>query len=303
MKGWQAVLVGVVILVLLGAAGAVWMVWRRPLAVYAWQSRLALRAAGLEQRRIPTEAGVQCAFVGGSGPPLLLLHGAGDQAGSWAKLAAPLARSHTLIVADLAGHGDSHPRTGPIATAQVLAGVEGVVRALAADRKITVVGNSLGGWMAMLLAHRHPEWVERIVVIDGGAITGSNLQARILPRTREEAREAMRQVRDAASQEVPDFVLDDVVRQARRGPLARFAQTAATMEAFTLDGKLAEIHTPVALIWGESDRLMPLDYARRMLAELPQATLTTLPRCGHVPQVECPEALLAVLRPLLEERP
>jgi pimeloyl-ACP methyl ester carboxylesterase len=48
---------------------------------------------------------------------------------------------------------------------------------------------------------------------------------------------------------------------------------------------------------------MPLDYARRMLAELPAASLLEIPRCGHVPQVECPAAFLAALQPVLAERP
>jgi 3-oxoadipate enol-lactonase len=212
-------------------------------------------------------------------------------------------REHTVVIPDLAGHGDSEPRTGPIETAQVLAGVEAVVSTLSGGRNATIVGNSLGGWMAMLIAQRHPEWVERIVVVNGGAVKGSNESARILPTTRAEAREAMDQVRDPASPRVPDFVLDDVVREARRGSLARFAATAATMDEFTLDGRLKEVRVPVVLLWGESDRLMPLDYARRMLAEMPQATITTLPRCGHVPQVECPEALLAALAPILQVQP
>ncbi len=300
MKIWQGVLVGVVVLVVLAAGVSGWLFWKRPLAVFAWRTRLALRSLGLEKRHLDSPSGRLTVFVGGEGPALVLLHGAGDQAGTWSAVAGRLKPGRTLIIPDLAGHGDSEPRTGTIETAQVLAGVEAVVRTFAAGRRVTVVGNSLGGWMAMLLAHRHPEWVERVVVINGGAITGSNQLARILPRTREEAREAMAQVRDPASPPVPDFVLDDVVRQARRGPLARFAASAASMGAYTLDGRLAEIRTPVALIWGESDRLMPLDYARRMLAELPQATLTTLPRCGHVPQVECPDALLSALTPLLE---
>lgn len=303
MKVWQGVLVGAAIVLLAAVGIGGWLVWKRPLSVYAWQTRAALRNAGLHARLVASPAGRQCVFVGGSGPPLVLLHGAGDQAGTWSKVVGALVEGHTLIVPDLAGHGRSEPGTGPIEAAQVLAGVEAVVAQFCAGRPATVVGNSLGGWMAMLLAHRHPDWVDTVVAINGGAITGSNEHARVLPQTRQEAREAMAQVRDPGSPPVPDFVLDDVIRQARTGPLARFAATATTMGEFTLDGKLAELQTPVHLVWGESDRLIPLDYAQRMLAELPGAQLVTIPRCGHVPQVECPEALLAVLLPILEAQP
>ncbi len=300
MKAVHMVVIVAAALLAVAVAWAAWLFWQRPLAVYAWKTRWDLRSSGLHQRLVPSPAGPQCVFSGGSGPPLVLLHGAGDQAGSWSRLAVPLLREHTLIVPDLAGHGRSHPRRGPISVQQVLAGVEAVMAEYASRGPAVVVGNSLGGWMAMLVAHRHPEWVKRVIVVNGGAITGTNEEARILPRTRQEARQAMAQVRDAASPKIPDFVLDDVVREAQRGPLSRLAASAATMGSFTLDGRLGEIGPPVHLVWGESDTLMPLDYARRMLRELPQATLATIPRCGHVPQVECPDKLLAVLLPLVE---
>ena len=122
-----------------------------------------------------------------------------------------------------------------------------------------------------------------------------------LPRTRAEARESVAQTRDPASAPIPDFVLDDIVRHARVGPLARFAATAATMDRYILDdAQLRALAVPARLIWGASDRLVPLDYAERMKAQLPDSTLTTLDRCGHVPQLECPDRLLAALKQALK---
>ena len=282
------ILVGLVV-------GSVLWVYLRPLSVYAWMGRRTLRAAKLAEVAVDTPAGRQRAFVGGNGPVVVLLHGAGDQAGTWSRLAPTLARSYTLIVPDLAGHGDSEPRTGPIDVARILGGAEAVIEQLAAGRRVTVVGNSLGGWIAMLVGHRHPEWVERIVAVNGGAIKGTNDHAVLVPKNLAEARAAMTQLRDPGGPPVPDFVLRDVVRQAARGPLARFVATAHTMEQWTLDGRLGELKPPVTLLWGASDRIMPLEYAHRMQAELPSARLVTIEKCGHVPQVECPEKLLAAL--------
>lgn len=285
---------------LLAAGGAgMWLMFKRPLTVLEWSSRRALAKAGLQRRTVVAPVGLQMVWRGGKGPTLVLLHGAGDQAGTWARVAAELAREYTLVIPDLAGHGGSAPRTGPIDTSHILAGVEAVVGEEARGSGVVLVGNSLGGWMALLVAHRHPEWVERVVVISGGAIRGQNQGVKVVPATREEARATVALTRDPASLPVPDFVLDDIVRQGRTGPLGRFASTAATMSNYLLDGRLHEITRPVELLWGESDRLMPLEYARRLAAELPQARLTTIPRCGHVPQVECPDAFLAALRPLL----
>ena len=272
---------------------------KRPLTVLQWSSRRALAKTGLEATQIPSPAGRQTVWRGGQGPVLVLLHGAGDQAGSWARVANDLAADYTLLVPDLAGHGESAPRTGPIEVSTILAGVEAVVEAEARSQPVTLVGNSLGGWMALLVAHRHPEWVERAVVISGGAIRGQNTNVKVSPASREEARATVAATRDPSSPPVPDFLLDDIVRNAQRGPLGRFAATAASMGEYLLDGRLHEVRVPVELLWGESDRLMPLDYAQRLAAGLPRVRLTTIPRCGHVPQVECPAAFVAALRQVL----
>jgi pimeloyl-ACP methyl ester carboxylesterase len=230
----------------------------------------------------------------------VLLHGAGDSAATWAQVAPKLAGERRLIIPDLAGHGQSAPAAGPIDVGMVVEGVEAVIEQLAPGEPVTLVGNSLGAWVGLLVAHRHPERVAAVVCVNGGAITGDNDGARVLPKDREEAREAVRQTRDAASAPVPDIVLDAIVREAQHGALGRFAATAATMPGWVLDGKLGEIQSPVHLIWGLSDQVMPLDYARRMQTELPAATLTTLDACGHVPQVECPARFVAALRGVLK---
>lgn len=287
-------------LLVAGAAGAFFM-FKRPLTVLEWSSRRALVKAGLSTVTVASPAGPQEVFRGGQGPTLVLLHGAGDQAGTWARVAGELTGQYTLVIPDLAGHGRSAPRTGPIDTGQVLAGVEAVVEREAGTGRILLVGNSLGGWMALLVAHRHPEWLDRVVVVSGGAIRGQNTEVKVIPATREEARATVAATRDPGSPPVPDFVLDDIVRQARSGPLGRFAATAATMGNYLLDERLHEVAVPVDLLWGESDRLMPLEYARRLAEGLPRARLTTIPRCGHVPQVECPPAFLAALRGVLTQ--
>ncbi len=296
MRVRGAILVAVLAVVAGVGVWAGWMLRFRPLTVFAWQTRLALRTAGLHQVTVNAPPGPQAVFIGGTGPTVVLLHGAGDNAGTWYRVAPELVKGHTLVVPDLAGHGDSAPQTGPIAVADILAGLEAVIADTAHGQKVTLVGNSLGAWIAMLVAQRQPERVSLVVCIDGGAIRGSNAHARVLPRTRQEARESVAQTRDPQSPPVPDFVLDDVVRQARVGSLARFAATSATMESWVLDeARLGTIAVPVRLIWGASDRLVPLDYAERMLATLSDAKLATLDHCGHIPQVECPDKLLAAL--------
>jgi pimeloyl-ACP methyl ester carboxylesterase len=166
-----------------------------------------------------------------------------------------------------------------------------------------IVGNSLGAWAALLYAHEHPDRVARLVLVNGGALVGDRPDLSLMPKSRADAAALMTQLTDPASPRMAGFVLDDVVRQAQTGPIARLAQTAAGMDKYVLDGKLGEIGVPVDMLWGESDKLFPIAYALRMKAQLPASRITTIPGCGHVPQQECPSRFIAALTDVLTMPP
>jgi pimeloyl-ACP methyl ester carboxylesterase len=73
--------------------------------------------------------------------------------------------------------------------------------------------------------------------------------------------------------------------------------------SYFLDGHMREVSVPTDLLWGESDRLLPLEYAEKMQKELPNGRITRIPRCGHVPQVECPQSFLQALQQALNRPP
>jgi len=286
---------------LLGGAGLVgWLAWRHPLRIWAWGTRRSLLHSGLKRMTVASPAGPQTAFVGGSGPVLVLLHGVGDQAGTWAGVVPALIKDHTLVVPDLAGHGQSAPAAGPIEFPALVAGLEAV---LAGRGRATLVGHSLGAWMAMVLAARHPEQVERVVAVNGGPLRSPVETVNLLPGSREEARETMARLRDPAHPPVPDAVLDELVRRAPEGELARMLAAAGGMEAWLMDeAQLRSFPVPVRLVWGSSDQLRPLDYARRMLEALPDARLIPIAQCGHLPQQEAPGRFLAALGQALSDQ-
>ncbi len=287
-KGW---IVGYLVLAIFVAGCLLvgWILVKRPLEVWAWRTRRSLLRAGLKKVMVQTPVGPQTVFVGGAGPVLVLLHGVTHQAGTWARVAPSLVDRYTLIIPDLAGHGESAPRTGPIQTSEIYGGLEAVIERQAQGRRVTLVGNSLGAWMAMLLAHRHSDWVERVIVVNGGALSGWNVRVNLMPKTREETRETMAQLMDASSPAVPDYVLDDMARRSGSSPLARMLAAAADMEAWLLtEDQLRTLGMPVKLVWGVSDGLFPMEYAKRMVAALSDAELIPIERCGHIPQQEAP---------------
>jgi len=291
------------ILLLLGAAaGAIF--WRKPLATLAWIGRRRLLSSGFEKHVRPSAVGPQVVFAGGGGAPVVLVHGAGDQAGGWSKVAPRLAKSFAVVAVDLAGHGDSAPGQGPLSFATLLAGFDGAMGA-ALQGKVTIVGNSLGAWIATVWAKQHPDRVSHLVLVNGGPLLGDRPDLTLQPKTRAEADRTLAALRDPSAPLIPDFVVDDVIREAATGPIARIAAEAKTLPAYLLDGKLAGFDVPVDLLWGASDKMLSVDYARRLAGQLPAARLTTIERCGHAPAVECPdrftEALLRILKDPLPE--
>lgn len=289
---WALALAAVVVATV--AAVVIWFT-RHPLQVFEAAQRRALERAGFERVELGAGGERMVLFSAGRGPALLFLHGLGDQAGTWSKVAPAFLADHRVVAVDLPGHGESEPLGGDLTMATLMAGAERALVFAANDGPVTVVGNSLGAWLATLLAQRHPEQVGRLVLVNGGALAGEPGGPSLAPKNRSDAAELMRLLRDPGARPLPGYVLDDVVRRAANGPIARLSRDLPGMVAHLLDGRLGEVATPTELVWGESDRLIPLAYAERLRAALPAVRLTRVERCGHVPQIECPERFTALL--------
>lgn len=276
----------------------------RPVAMTVWFRRSTLRRAGLRKTKISTMAGKQSVWHGGSGPFLVMLHGAGDQAGTWYHTVPELKRRFQLVIPDLAGHGESEPREGALSIGTLLAALEQVLETPPWQNKpLVVTGNSLGAWVAMLYAQKHPHRVTRVILIGGGPIKGVT-ELGLMPKDREEARRTLDAVLDPSSPHPPNFVLDDLIRVSNSGPISRLmAAGIEDMSKYLLEGQLESFPLPVDLIWGASDCLVPLDYAKKLQSQLPHCTLTVIERCGHAPQIERPREFTRILLQVLASQP
>jgi 4,5:9,10-diseco-3-hydroxy-5,9,17-trioxoandrosta-1(10),2-diene-4-oate hydrolase len=299
----KAILAGSAVVLILAVVGG-WMFFFRPMAVFNWLNRRALTNAGFHKVVVHSAVGDQTLFKAGEGQTIVFLHGVGDQAGAWSKVAPEILHTgrYRILLLDLAGHGDSGPRDGPLGIDVLLQGLDAVLSAEGGNHMI-LVGNSLGAWLALLYARQHPDRVDRVIPVNGGPITGVRTDVSLMPKDRAQASHLFSLLLDRGSITPPGFVLDDVIRRAHTGPISRVYAAAANMTPYILDGRLAELAMPVDILWGESDQLMPVEYARRMAAEMPNARLTLIPRCGHVPQQECATAFLTVLKSVLERSP
>ena len=107
--------------------------------------------------------------IAGSGPALLLLHGIANSSETWARVAPLLAERFTLIAPDLLGHGASASPRGDYSLGAHASGARDIATALGHDR-VTVVGHSLGGGIAMQFAYQFPERRERLVLVSSGGL-------------------------------------------------------------------------------------------------------------------------------------
>ncbi len=301
------VLLGFGILIVIGIIVTSWMVWKRPLKIDASFSRMALTRHGFDKTTVRTPAGGMTVWEAGSGPCMILLHGAGDQAGAWARAVPTFVDDYRVVIPDLPGHWKSDPQDGPLGIETLRGAVDVLMETVCADEQAVLVGNSMGAWVAMLYARDYPDRVLRLVLVNGGAIRQNDSTVNIFPANREEARETMKALMGPSTPPVPDFVLDDVVRHSREGPAGRFAGSLANMGGkinnYLLDDRLTTVVAPVELVWGDSDGLMTMEYADRLLEGLPRARLHVVPGCGHVPHRECPDLFAEALRTALDTPP
>src|SRR6202035_2930856 len=109
-------------------------------------------------------------WIAGSGPAILLIHGIGDNSTTWNTVQAKLAQRFTVIAPDLLGHRQSDKPRADYSIAAYANGMRDLLSVLDIER-VTVVGHSLGGGVAMQFAYQFPHLVERLVLVGAGGVT------------------------------------------------------------------------------------------------------------------------------------
>lgn len=118
-----------------------------------------------------TVHGYRRAFrIAGSGPAILLIHGIGDNSTTWNGVHAKLAQRFTVIAPDLLGHGQSDKPRADYSVAAYANGMRDLLSVLDIER-VTIVGHSLGGGVAMQFAYQFPQLVDRLILVSAGGVT------------------------------------------------------------------------------------------------------------------------------------
>jgi pimeloyl-ACP methyl ester carboxylesterase len=232
-------------------------------------------------------------WVGGEGPPLLMLHGAGGNRG--------FTRAVTQLAARYTVWAPTHPGFGKSGDAEWMDGVDDLARFhlwfmdAAGLRRPHVIGHSLGGWTAAEMAAMSPGAIDRLVLVAAAGLKPEHAEILdIFFLSPAQLRDL--NVHDPAT--VPEW--EEFFGRTPTPPELEIAERNREMTArltwkpYMHNPRLARflprVTNPALIVWGKDDRIVPVECGELYRRGLPNATLTVLEKCGHLPPIEQPDA-------------
>jgi pimeloyl-ACP methyl ester carboxylesterase len=243
-------------------------------------------------------------WVGGRGDPLLVLHGAGGNRG-WRRWMARVAERYTVWA-------PTHPGFGASGDADWMEGIDDLARfhlwfiEAAGLGRPHLLGHSIGGWTAAEMATMGPGAIDRLVLVAPAGLkpeAGEILDifyyppAQLLPMT----------VHDPTT--IPEwdelFGHPPTPAELELAVRNREMTTRLTWKPYMHNPRLPRflprVANPTLLVWGREDRIVPIGCGEQYRRLMPNATLTVLERCGHLPPIEQPDVFAARVVEFLEE--
>ena len=252
----------------------------------------------------------------GEGPAVLLIHGMAGSSNTWREVMPLLAHGYDVIAPDLLGHGESAKPLGDYSLGAFASGLRDFLGALEVERA-TIVGQSLGGGVAMQLAYQHPELAERLVLVNSGGLgreVSWILRALALPGveyvmpvffpsfvrakgnriSRWLHRQGVRAPYAAELWRAYQSLVDTENRQAfvrtLRAVVEPGGQSVSARDRLYLTTAM-----PTLIIWGDCDNIIPIQHAHEAHAAMPGSRLEIFHGIGHFPHVEHPRRFVEAL--------
>ncbi len=232
--------------------------------------------------------------VDGEGPTVLLLHPVGLDSTCWTAQVEALVPVYRVLRVDLRGHGRSDVPPPPYTLGELATEVQELLRA-AGGAPAHVIGLSLGGMVAQLLALEHPEAVRSLVLADTTCSLPPEARRAMVERGESARRGGMPSVLEStlARWFTSGFLGSEVVARCRARLLTDDVQGWAgawqAIAGLDTEPRLAEIGAPTLVITGEADVSTPVSVARRMAGRIPGAVLHVVPGAPHMAPLERPD--------------
>lgn len=238
---------------------------------------------------------------------LVLLHGIGASAERWRRVAPILSKRYRVVVPDIVGFGYSDKPTVEYTMDFFFDFLQSFLDDLKI-RRPSIIGSSFGGHVAAEYAIRAGNNLDRLVLAAPAGMMKTStpvldlyIMAALYP-TYENAMKAFRQMAYDPRSVTEEIVLDFVNRM--RLPNAKYAFMSTLLGiryAPPLSGRLANVTPETLIIWGNNDKMIPLDYANEF-TEIPKSRLVVMEDCGHTPFVERPERFSEIVLRFLDDK-
>ena len=263
----------------------------KPLQTIIAVQKGCLRLNGIQSRYANINGNTIHFFVGGHGPFLLLLHGHPGKAVEWTPILPLLAKNHRIIAMDFLGYGDSDAPHTNYSIALQKQMTLGLLKYLHVDKTV-VLGFSMGGWVALILAAENPEIISRLVIIDsGGFPLPSSLTPELLtPETLDEFKHL--EIIEGG-EPLPDFLVKDYIKNHRDRSYVMKSMVHSLLSTNELmDGRLKGINSPALIVWAKDDHLIPFSIAEKIHEQLPRSEVKLYENCGHLILWNCTQRVL-----------
>jgi len=260
--------------------------------------------------------------MAGCGPVILLIHGMAGSSRTWLEVMPLLARDYTVIAPDLLGHGESAKPISDYSLGAYASGLRDLLVGALGIESATLVGQSLGGGIAMQLAYQHPELCERLVLVGSGGLgreVSPVLRAMALPGAEYLMPVLFPRFARRVGERVIAFFRDRGVRAPHiaevwsayasltetpnRHAFVRTVRAVIDPGGQTVSARdrlyLAEA-VPTLIVWGDRDDIIPVAHAHAAHELLPRSRLEIFEGAGHFLHVEQPLRFADLLRDFVE---
>ncbi len=283
-------------------------IYLRPLLAIQQLVRLDLWRHGAKSRytRVCTRQGCFQLhyYVAGEGAPVVLIHGIGNSGESWALALKQLNEAGFRVYAlDLPGSGRSDRPDADYSIAFQAETVNAFIQGQALA-KPDVAGVSMGGWIAMDLAIRHPDAVRRLVLLDtAGTTFAPAFQPSLFePKTGSQLQRLFNFLTPYPTK-LPAFFARDILRtMAPDSWIIHRAMTSMFSKRDLVDKKLSAIAAPTLILWGKQDRLIPVETGELLQRSLLHSRLVTYEGCGHLLLEACGKQVVPEIERFLKSQ-
>jgi pimeloyl-ACP methyl ester carboxylesterase len=272
-------------------AGVTLYAWLRPVELLFDMAAVNLRMQGIHSRYVVIDGHRIHYFTGGSGQPIVLVHGLGGRSEDWANLMPQLMRDHRQVFAlDLLGYGQSEkPRDAAYSVSQEAHLVESFMDAQHLART-DLAGWSMGGWIAMRVALDQPQRIRRLLIYDSAGVRFDlSFDPGLFAPDTPAKLDALNQLLNPFSAPpVPGFIRRDIFRITREnGWVIRRSIDSMLTQTDLLDGKLSALQMPMLIAWGKQDHLIPPAAGEAIHKEVPPSVFEIFDGCGHLAPRQC----------------